>query len=156
MNSDEHFMQRAYELAQKAQAQDEVPVGAIIVLNNEIIAEGFNQPITTHDPTAHAEIIALRAAGNKTGNYRFPGATMYVTLEPCCMCAGALIHARIEKVIFAVSDPNTGALGSVLDLSNIPSFNHSIIIESGILKDRCRELIQSFFRAKRLSNEQSV
>ena len=153
MNKDDYFMQRAYKLAQEAELHDEVPVGAVVVLNNEIIGKGCNQPISTNNPSAHAEIIALRQAGKNISNYRIPGATMYVTLEPCAMCAGALIHARLDKVVYAVSDPKTGALGSVLDLSNVDSFNHRLEVESGILEDECRELIQSFFKNKRLKNE---
>ena len=116
--NDEHWMQHALELACKAEAAGEVPVGAVIVLNGELIAEGWNQPISTSDPTAHAEIMALRAAGRKLGNYRLLDAELYVTLEPCPMCVGAMLHARVKRVICAATDPKTGALGGAYDLLN--------------------------------------
>ncbi|MCZ6802970.1 MAG: tRNA adenosine(34) deaminase TadA [Proteobacteria bacterium] len=149
-NDDKHWMQRAYELAQKAEAQDEVPVGAVIVYDDQIIGEGWNQPISLNDATAHAEIVALRDAGNKTGNYRLPGTTLYVTLEPCAMCAGAIVNARLSKLIYAVDDPKTGACGSVFNLLQTEELNHQVEIEKGILEEECRSLIQTFFKEKRV------
>ena len=149
MNEDSKWMQRAFELAQKAKAHDEVPVGAVIVHEDKNIGEGWNQPISSNDPTAHAEIIALRDAGNKVGNYRLPNATMYVTLEPCAMCAGAIIHARLSKIIFAVTDSKTGACGSVFNLLKSEELNHKVEIGKGIMEDECRSLIQTFFKEKR-------
>ena len=142
-------MQRAYELARKAETHDEVPVGAVIVHENNIIGEGWNQPISSNDPAAHAEIIALRDAGNKLGNYRLPDTTMYVTLEPCAMCAGALVHARVAKLVYAVDDPKTGACGSVFNLLQTNELNHQVEIEKGMMEEECRALIQGFFKAKR-------
>lgn len=149
MNNDVEWMQRAFELAQKAKEHDEVPVGAVIVYEDKIIGEGWNQPITSHDPTAHAEIIALRDAGNNVGNYRLPDATMYVTLEPCAMCAGAIVHARIAKLVFAAADPKTGACGSIFNLLQTEELNHKVEIDKGIMEDECRLLIQTFFKEKR-------
>lgn len=146
---DKEWMQRAFELAQKAKEHDEVPVGAVIVYQDQIIGEGWNQPISSNDPTAHAEIIALRDAGNKVGNYRLPNATMYVTLEPCAMCAGAILHARLSKIIFAVADPKTGACGSIFNLLQAEELNHKVEIDKGIMEDECRSLIQTFFKEKR-------
>jgi len=142
-------MQCAFELAQKAGAQDEVPVGAVIVYVDKIIGEGWNQPISSNDPTAHAEIMALRDAGENIGNYRLPDATMYVTLEPCTMCAGAMIHARLGKLIYAVEDPKTGACGSVFNLLQTDELNHKVEIEKGVMEVECQSLIQSFFKQKR-------
>ncbi len=149
MNNDLKYMQRALELAQLAETNDEVPVGAVIVVNDQIIGEGWNQPISSNDPTAHAEIIALRNAGNKIGNYRLVDATMYVTLEPCAMCAGAIIHARLAKLVYAIADPKTGACGSVFNLLAVDELNHKVEIEKGIMEDECRSLIQGFFKEKR-------
>lgn len=149
MTSDLQWMQCAFELAQKAGAQDEVPVGAVIVYVDKIIGEGWNQPISSNDPTAHAEIMALRDAGENIGNYRLPDATMYVTLEPCTMCAGALIHARLGKLIYAVEDPKTGACGSVFNLLQTDELNHKVEIEKGVMEVECQSLIQSFFKQKR-------
>ncbi len=142
-------MQRAFELAQKAEENDEVPVGAVIVCQDEIIGEGWNQPISSNDPTAHAEIMALRDAGNRIGNYRLPETTMYVTLEPCAMCAGAIVHARIAKLVYATDDPKTGACGSVFNLLSTEKLNHKVEIEKGLMEDECRSLIQNFFKKKR-------
>ncbi len=152
MMSDEMLMRKAIELAYKAKENDEVPVGAIIVLEDKIIGEGWNQPISSNDPTAHAEIIALRNAGNKVGNYRLPNATMYVTLEPCAMCAGALVHARLAKVIYAADDPKTGACGSVFNLLQSDELNHKVEIEKGLFEEESRSLIQDFFKAKRVKS----
>jgi len=149
MNTDQKWMQRAFELAKKAEAHEEVPVGAVIVLNDQIIGEGWNQPISSDDPTAHAEIMALRDAGNKIGNYRLPNATIYVTLEPCTMCAGAIIHARLAKLVYAVDDPKTGACGSVFNLLQTDKLNHTVEIEKGVMQEDCRSLIQNFFKQRR-------
>lgn len=149
MTTNLKWMQRAFELAQNAEAQDEVPVGAVIVCKDQIIGEGWNQPISSNDPTAHAEIMALRDAGYKIGNYRLPESTLYVTLEPCTMCAGAIIHARLSKLVYAVEDPKTGACGSVFNLVQTDELNHKVEIEKGILEQECRSLIQNFFKAKR-------
>lgn len=143
-------MLRAYELAHKALDSGEVPVGALVVRDDEVIGEGWNHPIGDHDPTAHAEIAALRDAASKVGNYRLPGSTLYVTLEPCPMCAGAIIHARVEKVFFGASDPRSGAAGSVFDL--LPSderFNHRVETEGGLLAGPCGDLLRTFFRLRR-------
>jgi len=149
MSKHDKWMQRAFELAKKAEAQNEVPVGAVIVLDDQIIGEGWNQPISSNDPTAHAEIMALRDAGEKIGNYRLPNATIYVTLEPCTMCAGAIIHARLAKLVYAVDDPKTGACGSVFNLLQTEELNHRVEIEKGVMEGECRSLIQSFFKEKR-------
>ncbi len=147
--NDKDFMQRAFELAKKAEALDEVPVGAIIVYEDRVIGEGWNQPITSNDPTAHAEIMALRDAGEKIGNYRLPNATIYVTLEPCTMCAGAIIHARLSRLVYAVDDPKTGACGSVFNLLQTDELNHKVDIEKGVMEEECQSLIRSFFKEKR-------
>ena len=147
---DTYFMKQALVQAKKAYDQDEVPVGAIIVYQNEIIGEGWNQPILSHDPTAHAEIMALKNAGEKIGNYRLPESTMYVTLEPCVMCAGAIVHARIAKLVYAVDDEKTGACGSVYNLVQAEELNHHVEVEKGILESQCQALIQDFFKEKRL------
>jgi len=146
----EIFMKRALELAQRAEAEGEVPVGAVLVREGEVIGEGWNRPIGERDSSAHAEIMALRDAGRREGNYRLPGTTLYVTLEPCPMCAGAIVHARVSKVVFGAPDPRTGAAGSVFDL--LPSdsrFNHFTAVEGGLLAGDCGELLRAFFRAKR-------
>jgi tRNA(adenine34) deaminase len=149
MTQDAKWMQRAFELAEKAKSHDEVPVGAVIVFENQIIGEGWNQPISSSDPTAHAEIMALRDAGNNIGNYRLPNTTMYVTLEPCVMCAGAIVHARLEKLVYAAGDPKTGACGSVFNLLQSEELNHKVDIEQGIMENESRSLIQTFFKEKR-------
>jgi tRNA(adenine34) deaminase len=151
--SDEHWMQRALQLAHEAEAAGEVPVGAVIVFNGELIAEGWNQPIRSSDPTAHAEIMALRAAGRKLGNYRLPDAELYVTLEPCPMCVGAMLHARVKRVIYAATDPKTGALGGAYDLLNSVSHNHSFEVTKGILEEQSRKMLQEFFRNRRKGSE---
>lgn len=143
-------MRRALELAQQAEAEGEVPVGAVLVLDDHVVGEGWNRPIGEQDPSAHAEIMALRAAGRLLNNYRFPGSTLYVTLEPCAMCAGAIVHARVKQVIFAASDPKGGAAGSVFDL--LPSdqrFNHHTCCSGGVLAQESAELLRAFFRRRR-------
>lgn len=147
--SDQVFMQQAYELAVNAQTHNEVPVGAVVVYEGVVIGQGWNQPITQHDPTAHAEIIALRQAALYLGNYRLPSCDLYVTLEPCPMCAGAMVHARIRRLIYAADDPRTGAAGSVYDIAHSSKLNHRIQIDSGILQSESRALLQAFFAARR-------
>jgi len=143
------WMRRAIELARLAESSDEVPVGAVIVAQGAIIAEGWNCPIENSDPTAHAEIQALRAAGRATGNYRLPDTTLYVTVEPCPMCAGALVHARISRLVYGARDLRVGAAGTVFDIVRAPEVNHRIEVIGGVLEVECRELVQSFFRARR-------
>jgi len=143
-------MAEALALARRAEAEGEVPVGAVLVQDGEIVGRGWNRPIGEHDPSAHAEIMALRDAGRRLGNYRFPGTILYVTLEPCPMCAGAIVHARVAKVVFAAADPRSGAAGSVFDL--LPSdqrFNHATAVSGGLLAEASAELLRSFFRARR-------
>lgn len=143
-------MARALQLAEQAQHAGEVPVGALVVRDGEVIGEGWNRPIGDHDPSAHAEIVALRDAAHRVQNYRLPGSTLYVTLEPCPMCAGAIVHARIDRVVFAASDPRAGAAGSVFDL--LPSderFNHRVGCEGGLLAEQSADLLKGFFRARR-------
>lgn len=149
LTDDEIYMQRAIELARHAEAQGEVPVGALIVLDNEIIAEGWNTPISGNDPTAHAEIKALRVAAEKRDNYRLLDTTLYVTLEPCAMCAGAIIHARVKRVVFGARDPKTGASGSVFDVLNTERLNHRVDIQAGVLASECANLLTDFFKARR-------
>lgn len=147
--NDLDYMQRAIELAHEAQSHDEVPVGAVLVLDNEIIGEGFNSPISRQDVSAHAEIQALRQACAKQNNYRLPKSTLYVSLEPCAMCAGAIVHARIERVVIAAREPRGGAGGSVFNILNNPQLNHRCQIEFGLLEQPSRLLIQGFFQARR-------
>lgn len=143
-------MSRALQLAAHARdAENEVPVGAVLVLDGAIIGLGWNRNITLHDPTAHAEIMALRAAGERLGNYRFPGATLYITLEPCAMCAMALVHARIGRVVYAATDPKTGAAGSVFDTLIDPRHNHRVTVQGGLLADQSAAMLREFFRARR-------
>ena len=146
---DSGFMGLALDLAREAGAAGEVPVGALIVLDGEVIGRGFNQPIGRHDPTAHAEIMALRDAATRLGNYRLPGATLYVTLEPCAMCAGAIMQARIGRVVFGALDPKTGAAGSVIDLFAESRLNHHACVVGGVLAEPCGRLLSGFFAARR-------
>ena len=145
----QQWMKRALELAHHAEAIGEVPVGAVLVKGNKIIGEGFNQPITTHDPSAHAEIIALRNAGQALQNYRQIETTLYVTLEPCAMCAMAIVHARVGRVVFATRDPRTGAAGSLYQLLQHEGHNHQVEIIEGVMQKQSAELLQNFFRNKR-------
>ncbi len=147
---DQDYIQRAIELAKEAERQGEVPVGALVVKNNEIVAEGFNQPISNKDPSAHAEIIALRRAAEKIGNYRLVDTTLYVSLEPCAMCVGAMIQARVKRLVFGAFDSRAGAVKSVFQLLDEPRLNHRIIWESGVLADACGELLKKFFQSQRL------
>jgi tRNA(adenine34) deaminase len=146
---DSEFMALALDLAREAGAAGEVPVGALIVWGGEVVGRGFNQPVGRHDPTAHAEIMALRDAATRLGNYRLPGCSLYVTLEPCSMCAGAIMHARIDRVVFGARDPKTGAAGSVIDLFAESRLNHHATIVGGVLAEECGSLLSSFFGARR-------
>ena len=146
---DLRWMRHAIKLANKAEIEGEVPVGAIIVRDDKLISEGWNQPIKGHDPTAHAEIMALRAAGKAELNYRLPESTLYVTLEPCVMCVGAVMHARIKRVVFGADDPRAGAAGSAFSLLGSDLFNHSLEISRGVLADECGEILRKFFKARR-------
>ncbi len=149
MMSDEKWMRYAFELAELAEEKDEVPIGAVIVLDGKIIGEGYNQVISNNDPTAHAEIIALRQAAKNIGNYRLINAELYTTLEPCCMCAGALIHARIKHLYFATTDPKAGACGSQFQLLKSNILNHKIDFSEGLLKVESAALLKNFFRKRR-------
>jgi tRNA(adenine34) deaminase len=142
-------MQRAIALARAAAEAGEVPVGALLVRGDEVLGEGSNCPIGTHDPTAHAEIRALRAAGRLAGDYRLPGTTLYVTLEPCIMCAAALIHARVERVVFGAWDPKAGAAGSIVDVFAIARLNHRVDVFGGVAAEECGGLLSDFFRRRR-------
>jgi len=146
---DTEFMGLALELAREAGALGEVPVGALVVLEGNVVGRGFNQPIGRHDPTAHAEIMALRDAATRLGNYRLPGCTLYVTLEPCAMCAGAIMHARVERVVFGARDPKTGAAGSVIDLFAESRLNHHTTVFGDVLAEQCGSLLSGFFAARR-------
>lgn len=148
---DDRFMQRALELARHAEDEHaEVPVGAVLVAQDgTIVGEGWNRSISGNDPSAHAEIVALREAGQRLGNYRFPGMTLYVTLEPCVMCSGALIHARVARVVYAADDPKTGAAGSMFDTLVSPLHNHRIVVEQGLRAEESAQLLRTFFRSRR-------
>jgi len=143
------WMQRAIELARVAEQQGEVPVGAVLVKENQIIGEGFNAPISTHDPSAHAEIQAIRAAASTIGNYRLLNTTLYVTVEPCVMCAGAIVHARVSEIVFGASEPRTGAAGSVFNILQSSELNHRVEIRSGVLQEECAGLLKKFFQQRR-------
>ncbi len=148
-NDDQTFMQRAFELAQQAEQHDEIPVGAVIVYQGKIIGEGFNQSIRLNDPSAHAEMIAIRQAGKYLNNYRMLDCTLYVTLEPCPMCAGLLVHSRINRLVYASSDLKTGAAGSTFNLVNNELLNHQITVTEGIMKEQCSQLLSAFFKRRR-------
>lgn len=145
----QRWMLKALELAQRAQDCGEVPVGSVVVANNELIGQGWNQPIKLHDPSAHAEIQAIRDACQQQGNYRLSNATLYVTLEPCAMCAGAIVHARLDSVVFAAHDPRTGAASSVFQLLDNKALNHQCEVVSGIYADESAAMLKAFFRARR-------
>ena len=147
--SDEQWMRRALTLAEQAARHEEVPVGAVLVRGDELLGEGWNQVISAADPTAHAEIVALRSAAAKEGNYRLPGTTLYVTLEPCTMCAGAMVHARVERLVLAAREPRAGAICSNCDTLDAAYYNHRVQWEDGPLADESAALLQSFFRARR-------
>ena len=146
---DEEFMTQALELARKAQAEGEVPVGAVVVKEGAVIGRGYNRPISSHDPSAHAEMVALREAAAHVGNYRLSGCDLFVTLEPCLMCAGAIMHARIERLVYGARDPKTGACGSVIDLFGDTRLNHHAQVKGNVLADESRALLQAFFGARR-------
>jgi tRNA(adenine34) deaminase len=148
-SQDEIFMQRALELAREAQAAGEVPVGAVIVKDGAIVAEGWNRPIGTNDPSAHAEMVALRAAGEALRTYRLLDTTLYVTLEPCPMCAGAMVHARVKRVVYGAPDPRAGACGSVFNIVQHAALNHRLESEGGVLSAECADLLRGFFVARR-------
>jgi tRNA(adenine34) deaminase len=149
MTTDSEWMQEALCEARAAADAGEVPVGAIVLLNGEVIGRGQNRVLRDHDPTAHAEIVALRAAAQRLSNYRLTGCEMYVTLEPCAMCAGAMIHARIQRLVYGAADPKGGAAGSVLDVLNHPRLNHRMLVSAGVLGDVSGELLRQFFRQRR-------
>jgi len=150
---DEYWMNRALKLADKAAEQGEVPVGAILVRNDEMIGSGWNRPIGSCDPSAHAEIVALRDAASNLQNYRLPNTTLYVTIEPCAMCAGALLHARVSTLVFGAPEPRNGAVTSQLKIMDHPELTHKIEWRSGVLEETCRERIQSFFKARRAGSK---
>jgi len=147
--NDIHWMKHAIALAKQAQTQGEVPIGAVLVKDNQLLGEGWNQPIKQQDPSAHAEIIALRQAAKKLGNYRLPDTRLYVTLDPCIMCAGAMIHARIARLIFATPDPKTGAAGSVFNILQSDKLNHRVICQNNVCAIECSTLLKQFFQKKR-------
>ncbi|MBU3554219.1 tRNA adenosine(34) deaminase TadA [Polynucleobacter sp. UB-Piko-W3] len=146
---DRQFMQQALEQAGLAALAGEVPVGAVIVRDGQVIARAFNQPITNHDPSAHAEMLALRQAALAEENYRLPGTTLYVSLEPCTMCAGAMLHARVDRIVYGAADPKTGAAGSVLDVFSLKQLNHQTVIEGGVMAQECGQLLRDFFKERR-------
>ena len=148
-DSDVAFMREALALAREAAAIGEVPVGALVVSQGRAIGRGFNAPIASHDPSAHAEMQALRAAGKALGNYRLPGCELYVTLEPCAMCVGAMLHARIARLVYGAADPKTGACGSVIDLFSEPRLNHHATVTAGVMAEECSALLREFFASRR-------
>jgi len=148
-DSDRAFMEVALELARRGAAAGEVPVGAVLVHGEDILGTAHNAPISLTDPTAHAEVLALRAGAQRTGNYRLPGTTLYVTVEPCLMCVGALIHARVQRVVFGCTEPKAGALGSVLDVAGTRCGNHQLLVRGGICAQAASELLRSFFYVRR-------
>jgi tRNA(adenine34) deaminase len=147
--TDEQWMRYALNRARQAGARGEVPVGAVIVMDGDAIAEGINEPIGTHDPTAHAEIVALRRAAAEIGNYRLTGATLYVTIEPCLMCVGAMVHARIERLVYGAPEPKAGAIESAFRALEHPTLNHRFEVTAGVLADEARDVMQAFFRERR-------
>lgn len=147
--TDEDWMRHALSLAHKAAELGEVPVGAVLVRDDQLLSEGWNQPIMQHDPTAHAEIMAIRRAAQQVENYRLPGTTLYITIEPCSMCAGAIIHARISRVVFGASEPRAGAAGSVINLLQNEQFNHQTELTSGVLAEECGQVLKDFFSVRR-------
>ena len=151
---DANFMRRALREAERALAEEEVPVGAVVVQDGRVIARAHNRPVHLRDPSAHAEILALRRAAGKLGNYRLTGASLYVTIEPCSMCAGAIMHARLRRLVFGTRDPKAGAGGSVLEVLNHPKLNHRLDIVEGVLRDDCTAILQRFFRKRRQERKQ--
>ena len=150
---DQHWMQHALELAKKAENQGEVPVGAILVLDDKVIGEGWNQPISTHNPVAHAEVIALQDAASKIENYRLPDTTLYVTLEPCTMCVGAIVHSRVKRLVFGAYDLKTGAVCSQLELLSAGFYNHQVAFTGGVLQEECAAILSNFFSELRSSRK---
>ena len=148
-DTDELWMEEALRCAQRALAAGEVPVGAIVVYEGRIVGRGFNRNILDHDPTAHAEVLALREAGAAVGNHRLSGADLFATIEPCAMCAGALVHARIRRLVYGAEDPKAGAVHSVMGVLNHPGLNHKVEVRGGVLAGRCAEVLQEFFRQRR-------
>lgn len=146
---DRQFMQQALDQAKLAAAAGEVPVGAVLIRDGQVISTGFNRPISSSDPSAHAEMMTLRAAAQIESNYRLPGTTLYVTLEPCTMCAGAMLHARVERVVFGAADPKTGAAGSVLNVFSEKQINHQTQVEGGIMSEECGQILRNFFKERR-------
>jgi tRNA(adenine34) deaminase len=146
---DQQYMRMAIEQAQLAAQSGEVPVGAVLVRDGQVISKAFNKPIGNHDPSAHAEMLALREAALAEENYRIPGTTLYVTLEPCAMCSGAMLHARVDRVVYGAPDPKTGAAGSVLDLFSIKQINHQTSVAGGIMSEECGQLLRDFFKGRR-------
>lgn len=151
MTTDEIYMLRALELAEQAKNSDEVPVGAVLVMDDKIVGEGYNQVISLSDPSAHAEAQAIRSAGQAIDNYRLVNATLYVTLEPCAMCAGLITHARVKRLVFGATDPRTGATGTAIEVINHASMNHKVDVQAGVLADKCGDILRRFFRARRKS-----
>jgi tRNA(adenine34) deaminase len=149
LSEDEQYMREALAQARLAWERGEVPVGAVVVLHGTVIGEGFNQPISAHDPTAHAEVAAIRDAATRLGNYRLTGATMYVTIEPCQMCVGALVHARVARVVYGAPEPKAGAIESAMRAHEHPSLNHRVVAVGGVLEDECRAMMQEFFERRR-------
>lgn len=147
--ADEKFMHEALALARQAEAAGEVPVGAVLVKDGAVVATGWNHPIGAHDPTAHAEIAAMRAAAKAIGNYRLTDITLYVTLEPCAMCAGAMVHARVKRLVYGAADPKAGAAGSVFNLVQSDALNHRLEVEGGVLAQECGEMLRDFFARRR-------
>ncbi len=146
---DHQFMEQAIEQAKLAALAGEVPVGAIVVRDGKVLSRAFNKPISNHDPSAHAEMLALRDAALAEKNYRLPGTTLYVTLEPCAMCSGAMLHARVDRIVYGASDPKTGAAGSVLNIFASKQINHQTAIEGGIMGDECGQVLRDFFKERR-------
>lgn len=155
LNHDTLWMSRALTLAQRAAELGEVPVGAVLIHEQNLLAESWNQPISSHDPTAHAEIMALRQAAHKLSNYRLTGSTLYVTLEPCAMCAGAMIQARIQRLVYGAGDSRNGACGTVFNVLQNPVLNHQVDIAQGILASECSQLLRGFFRRRRKQKQQT-
>jgi tRNA(adenine34) deaminase len=154
VKTDQYIMQKAFNLAKQAEQNNEIPVGAVVVYQGKIIGEGFNQSIMLNDPSAHAEMIAVRQAGKYLNNYRLLDCTLYVTLEPCPMCAGLLVHSRIKQLVYASSDFKTGAAGSAFNLVSNEQLNHQIVVTGGVLKEQCSQLLSSFFKRRRLEKKQ--
>jgi tRNA(adenine34) deaminase len=149
MSSDTKWMKHALALAARAEEEGEVPVGAVLIKDDQIIGEGWNQPISHNDPTAHAEIQAIRDACQKLNNYRLPGTTLYLTLEPCIMCAGAIVHARISRIVIAANEPKSGAAGSCINIFDIEQLNHKVIVDNGLLTEQSSDLLKNFFKLRR-------